>query len=152
MKEKLEQLARSLKGDLHADRKMRILYATDASAYREMPLAVAIPRDKDDIRKLIDFARMNGTSLIPRTAGTSLAGQVVGSGIVVDAELTSFCATTSATTLVLTAMTTAMMETTTTSVTSMMLSTADSTFEGLVQISSTNKLLFHSLFGRKDLH
>jgi FAD/FMN-containing dehydrogenase/Fe-S oxidoreductase len=84
MKEKLEQLARSLKGDLHADRKMRILYATDASAYREMPLAVAIPRDKDDIRKLIDFARMNGTSLIPRTAGTSLAGQVVGNGIVVD--------------------------------------------------------------------
>lgn len=84
MKEKLEQLARTLKGELHADRKMRILYATDASAYREMPLAVAIPRDKEDIRKLIEFARMNGTSLIPRTAGTSLAGQVVGNGIVVD--------------------------------------------------------------------
>lgn len=84
MKEKLEQLARSLKGELHADRKMRILYATDASAYREMPLAVAIPRDKEDIRKLIAFARTNGTSLIPRTAGTSLAGQVVGNGIVVD--------------------------------------------------------------------
>ncbi len=84
MKEKLEQLARSLKGELHADRKMRILYATDASAYREMPLAVAIPRDKEDICKLIAFARTNGTSLIPRTAGTSLAGQVVGNGIVVD--------------------------------------------------------------------
>ena len=84
MKEKLEQLARILKGELHADRKMRILYATDASAYREMPLAVAIPRDKEDIRKLIEFARLNGTSLIPRTAGTSLAGQVVGNGIVVD--------------------------------------------------------------------
>ena len=84
MKEKLEQLARSLKGELHADRKMRILYATDASAYREMPLAVAIPRDKEDICKLIAFVRTNGTSLIPRTAGTSLAGQVVGNGIVVD--------------------------------------------------------------------
>lgn len=84
MKEQLQQLARSLKGDLHTDRKMRVLYATDASAYREMPLAVAIPRDKDDIRTLIDFARKHGTSLIPRTAGTSLAGQVVGNGIVVD--------------------------------------------------------------------
>jgi FAD/FMN-containing dehydrogenase/Fe-S oxidoreductase len=84
MKEQLQQLARTLKGDLHTDRKMRILYATDASAYREIPLAVAIPRDKDDIRTLIDFARKHGTSLIPRTAGTSLAGQVVGNGIVVD--------------------------------------------------------------------
>ena len=84
MKEQLEQLAQILKGDLYTDRKMRILYATDASAYREMPLAVAIPHDKDDIRTLIDFARRNATSLIPRTAGTSLAGQVVGNGIVVD--------------------------------------------------------------------
>jgi FAD/FMN-containing dehydrogenase/Fe-S oxidoreductase len=84
MKEQLEQLARTLKGELHLDRKMRILYATDASAYREMPLAVAIPRDNDDIKTLIDFAGKNGTSLIPRTAGTSLAGQVVGNGIVVD--------------------------------------------------------------------
>ena len=59
---------------------MRTLYATDASAYREMPLAVAIPKNIDDIKKLIAFARSNKTSLIPRTAGTSLAGQVVGNG------------------------------------------------------------------------
>ena len=63
---------------------MRILYATDASAYREMPLAVCIPKTKDDIKQLIQFAVANKTSLIPRTAGTSLAGQVVGNGIVVD--------------------------------------------------------------------
>jgi FAD/FMN-containing dehydrogenase/Fe-S oxidoreductase len=63
---------------------MRTLYATDASAYREMPLAVAVPKTKNDIKKLIAFARQNHTSLIPRTAGTSLAGQVVGNGIVVD--------------------------------------------------------------------
>ncbi|HRH59145.1 MAG TPA: FAD-linked oxidase C-terminal domain-containing protein, partial [Chitinophagaceae bacterium] len=49
-----------------------------------MPLAVAIPKSVDDIKKLIAFARTNKTSLIPRTAGTSLAGQVVGNGIVVD--------------------------------------------------------------------
>ncbi|HEY0653875.1 MAG TPA: FAD-linked oxidase C-terminal domain-containing protein [Chryseosolibacter sp.] len=63
---------------------MRRLYATDASAYREIPLAVAIPASEKDLVTLITFARENKTSIIPRTAGTSLAGQVVGAGIVVD--------------------------------------------------------------------
>jgi len=63
---------------------MRTLYATDASAYQEMPLAVAIPSCKEDLGELIRFANEHSIGLIPRTAGTSLAGQVVGSGIVVD--------------------------------------------------------------------
>ena len=84
MKEKLQQLERQLEGDLFYDIAMRTLYATDASAYREMPLAVAIPKTIDDIKLLIRFAKNEQTSLIPRTAGTSLAGQVVGSGIIVD--------------------------------------------------------------------
>ena len=63
---------------------MRILYATDASAYRELPLAVAFPDNHSDIKKLIQFANANKIGLIPRTAGTSLAGQVVGDGIIVD--------------------------------------------------------------------
>jgi FAD/FMN-containing dehydrogenase/Fe-S oxidoreductase len=84
MKEKLELLARQLEGDLYYDTTMRTLYATDASAYREMPLAVAIPKSISDIKHLISFAHKEKTSLIPRTAGTSLAGQVVGSGIIVD--------------------------------------------------------------------
>jgi FAD/FMN-containing dehydrogenase/Fe-S oxidoreductase len=84
MNDKLKQLAGSLEGDLYFDKTMRILYATDASAYQEMPLAVAIPKTIDDIKSLIVFAKDNKTSLIPRTAGTSLAGQVVGNGIVVD--------------------------------------------------------------------
>lgn len=84
MKEKLHLLSQALDGTLHTDEAMRILYATDASAYREIPLAVAIPQTLEDIRTLILFARENGSSLIPRTAGTSLAGQVVGAGIVVD--------------------------------------------------------------------
>ena len=62
----------------------RIAYATDASIYREMPLGVAYPRTKDDIKALLDEARKRQTHLIPRAAGTSIAGQVVGSGIVVD--------------------------------------------------------------------
>jgi FAD/FMN-containing dehydrogenase/Fe-S oxidoreductase len=80
----LNSLAKSLRGDLYTDITNRLLYATDASAYREIPLAVARPATEEDIRRLIQFASDNGTSLIPRTAGTSLAGQVVGNGIVVD--------------------------------------------------------------------
>ena len=77
-------LAADLDGSLHFDSTMRKLYATDASVYREVPQAVALPKSEEDIRKLVRFAREHGTSLIPRTAGTSLAGQVVGPGIVVD--------------------------------------------------------------------
>jgi len=84
MKEKLRQLEQQLEGDLFYDITMRTLYATDASAYREMPLAVAIPKTIEDIKLLIGFAKNEKTSLIPRTAGTSLAGQVVGNGIIVD--------------------------------------------------------------------
>lgn len=86
--QQLQQLGKDLAGELYLDNVMRTLYATDASAYREMPLAVAIPKDEADIKKLIDFARKNQTSLIPRTAGTSLAGQVVGNGIIVDVSRT----------------------------------------------------------------
>jgi FAD/FMN-containing dehydrogenase/Fe-S oxidoreductase len=84
----LQQLAGELEGELHFDSTFRTLYATDASAYREVPTAVAFPKTVADIKKLISFARRNHTSLIPRTAGTSLAGQVVGSGIIVDVSRT----------------------------------------------------------------
>jgi FAD/FMN-containing dehydrogenase len=79
-----KRLASDLDGELYFDQTMRVLYATDASVYRELPQAVALPKNEEDIRKLIKFAQGHGTALIPRTAGTSLAGQVVGSGIVVD--------------------------------------------------------------------
>src|SRR5687767_14895294 len=77
-------LRNALDGELFTDQTTRRLYATDASAYREVPIAVAFPKTEEDIAKLIRFAGENKTSLIPRTAGTSLAGQVVGGGIVVD--------------------------------------------------------------------
>ncbi|RDV15822.1 FAD-binding oxidoreductase [Pontibacter diazotrophicus] len=86
--EKLKQLSGQLEGEFYFDNTMRTLYATDASAYREMPQAVAFPKSVADIKKLIAFARQEGTSLIPRTAGTSLAGQVVGNGIIVDVSRT----------------------------------------------------------------
>jgi FAD/FMN-containing dehydrogenase/Fe-S oxidoreductase len=82
--DKLITLQKNFEGDIYIDDTTRLLYATDASAYREIPLAVTRPKTKEDIRKLIFFARENRTALIPRAAGTSLAGQVVGNGIVVD--------------------------------------------------------------------
>jgi FAD/FMN-containing dehydrogenase/Fe-S oxidoreductase len=80
----LEQLSQSLEGTLLYDDLHKILYATDASAYRITPLAVAIPKTEDDIIKIIRFAAKNKISITPRTAGTSLAGQTVGNGIIVD--------------------------------------------------------------------
>ncbi|HMJ71170.1 MAG TPA: FAD-linked oxidase C-terminal domain-containing protein [Cyclobacteriaceae bacterium] len=77
-------LNKILEGELFTDETTRRLYATDASAYREMPNAVAMPKTEGDIVKLIHFAKEKKTSLIPRAGGTSLAGQVVGAGIVVD--------------------------------------------------------------------
>src|SRR5690606_11715113 len=63
---------------------VRLAYSTDASVYQELPIAVAVPKNENDLRVLIDFAKQTGITLIPRTAGTSLAGQVVGKGIIID--------------------------------------------------------------------
>ena len=62
----------------------RQLYATDASVYKIYPEGVCFPENKEDIIELIHFARENKVPLIPRAGGTSLAGQVVGEGLVVD--------------------------------------------------------------------
>lgn len=80
----LQQLSDSLEGTLFYDELHTTIYATDASAYRIKPLAVAIPKTEDDIVKIIRFADQNKISITPRTAGTSLAGQTVGNGIIVD--------------------------------------------------------------------
>ena len=62
----------------------RQLYATDASVYKIYPDGVCFPKNKEDIIELVHFARKNQIPLIPRAGGTSLAGQVVGKGLVVD--------------------------------------------------------------------
>lgn len=78
------QVKPTLEGDFFTDQVHRVLYATDASQYKEVPQAVCRPKSVADIRKIIAYARENHSSVIPRGAGTSLAGQVVGPGIVVD--------------------------------------------------------------------
>ena len=80
----LEKIGNKLSGSLVYDDLHKALYATDASVYRKIPLAVAYPKDEKDLQILIEFATSNNLTLIPRTAGTSLAGQCVGEGIIVD--------------------------------------------------------------------
>ena len=80
----LQQLSASLEGKLLFDDLHKTIYSTDASAYRMLPIAVAYPKNDQDIVKLMHFATENKISLTPRTAGTSLAGQTVGFGIIVD--------------------------------------------------------------------
>ncbi|MBT5871727.1 MAG: FAD-binding oxidoreductase, partial [Bacteroidetes bacterium] len=84
LKQLLQELQNQLKGTLFFDDLHKTIYATDASVYRKIPLAVAYPSGNQDILQLVHFAQKNAISLIPRTAGTSLAGQCVGEGIVVD--------------------------------------------------------------------
>ncbi|WP_310557923.1 FAD-linked oxidase C-terminal domain-containing protein [Flavobacterium sp.] len=80
----LQQLSESLERKLLFDELHKTIYSTDASAYRMIPIAVAFPKTNEDIVKLMQFATQYKISLTPRTAGTSLAGQTVGSGIIVD--------------------------------------------------------------------
>ncbi len=79
-----DELRRHIKGEILTDSVSRTLYSTDASVYYDVPLAIAIPKDATDISIIIEYANKNKLSLIPRGAGTSLAGQVVGNGLVVD--------------------------------------------------------------------
>lgn len=84
-----EKLAASLQGDLFFDESaahhtVRLAYSTDASVYQELPIAVAIPKSIADIKSLLSFAKEQQLTVVPRTAGTSLAGQVVSAGIIMD--------------------------------------------------------------------
>ena len=81
---KIDEFRPDFEGDIFTGETQRLLYATDASAYREIPLGVARPKTPGAIQNLIRFARTENIPLIPRTAGTSLAGQVVGQGLVAD--------------------------------------------------------------------
>lgn len=81
---RLDSLKESIEGDLKYDIITKTIYSTDASDYREVPAAVAWPRGTDDLRKILSFARAEKTGVTIRAAGTSLAGQVVGSGLIAD--------------------------------------------------------------------
>jgi len=83
-KNKISILNKELNGEIRNDLLYKKLYATDASVYKKYPIAVAFPKTNSDIEKIISFCLKEKVSIIPRAAGTSLAGQCVGSGIVID--------------------------------------------------------------------
>lgn len=79
------ELANSdLTGEIRTDRLHRMLYAQDASLYAELPAGVAYPRHTQDVQGLVRLCQATGQSMIPRAGGTSLAGQCVGEGLVID--------------------------------------------------------------------
>ena len=80
----LIRLSKKLKGSIHWDSLHKRMYATDASVYRELPLGVVYPKHVNDLKVLIGFANKHNLSLTARTAGTSLAGQCVTDGLVLD--------------------------------------------------------------------
>jgi FAD/FMN-containing dehydrogenase/Fe-S oxidoreductase len=81
---KLQELSALISGEVYFDDLYKNMYATDASVYRKIPLGIVYPKNKNDLKTLIHFASENKITLIPRAAGTSLAGQCVGDGLVID--------------------------------------------------------------------
>jgi FAD/FMN-containing dehydrogenase/Fe-S oxidoreductase len=79
-----EELRDSVRGDVHADAVSRALYATDASIYQIEPAGVVLPRDEQDVAVVLRLARRYHVAVLPRGAGTSLAGQTVGGAIQLD--------------------------------------------------------------------
>jgi FAD/FMN-containing dehydrogenase/Fe-S oxidoreductase len=73
-----------VRGDVLFDDLSRGLYSTDASIFQVQPAGVVVPRDEEDVQALVRYAAENGVSLVPRGAGTGLAGESLGPGIVVD--------------------------------------------------------------------
>ncbi len=80
----IEKLTGQIKGSLHTDDLHKMMYATDASVYKAHPMAVAYPMDEQDIIAIIRHCQKHGIPVIPRATGTSLAGQCVGTGIIID--------------------------------------------------------------------
>ena len=84
MNNNLKELVSGFEGEISTDDLHKKIYATDASVYRKIPLGVAFPKSIADLKLLVHYAKKEQITLIPRTAGTSLAGQCVGDGFIVD--------------------------------------------------------------------
>lgn len=79
-----DQPRRLLQGELLTVESVRGAYATDASVYQEFPRAVALPKSAEDVELLLEFCRREGVCVIGRGGGTSLSGQAIGPGLVID--------------------------------------------------------------------
>ncbi len=78
-----EDLRERVDGEVQFDEYAQVLYATDGSVYQARPAGVVLPRSVADVRAVMAVAADHGVPVIPRGAGSSLAGQTVGPGCVV---------------------------------------------------------------------
>ena len=77
-------LKRTVRGDVRFDLGSRALYAADSSNYRQLPIGVVLPRDAADVEAALAACRATGAAVLPRGAGTSLAGQCANVAVVFD--------------------------------------------------------------------
>src|SRR6202040_2306529 len=78
------ELKRVVKGEVRFDRGSRALYAADGSNYRQVPIGLVVPRDEADVIATVAACRKFGAPVLPRGAGTSLAGQCCNVAVVLD--------------------------------------------------------------------
>jgi FAD/FMN-containing dehydrogenase/Fe-S oxidoreductase len=77
-------LRRHLRGEVRFDKGSRALYATDGSNYRQVPIGIVIPRDREDVRAAVAICRDHRAPLLARGAGTALAGQCCNAAVILD--------------------------------------------------------------------
>ncbi|MCB0080896.1 MAG: FAD-binding oxidoreductase, partial [Caldilineaceae bacterium] len=82
--ELVAELQRMVRGEVRFDRYTRMLYSTDASLYQIQPVGVVLPKDRDDVQATVEIAARHHIPVLPRGSGSSLAGQAIGSALIVD--------------------------------------------------------------------
>src|SRR5512135_1862108 len=80
----INELRKHFTGDIRLDLASRILYSTDASIYQMEPLGVVLPKTQDDLQAAVELAAKYAVPILPRGAGSSLAGQTVGNALIID--------------------------------------------------------------------
>src|ERR1051325_7497552 len=80
----INELRKKFTGDIRLDTASRILYSTDASIYQIEPLGVVCPRTQEELIAAVELATKYAVPILPRGAGTSLAGQAIGEALILD--------------------------------------------------------------------
>ncbi len=80
----INELQKHFTGAIRTDLASRILYSTDASIYQIEPQGVVIPKTQDDLQAAVELAAKYKIPILPRGAGTSLAGQAIGDALILD--------------------------------------------------------------------
>src|SRR5439155_21412042 len=77
-------LSRAIQGEVRFDPQAKALYATDASNYRQVPIGVVLPKNRDDVLRILEICRKHHVPILSRGGGTSLAGQCCNEAVILD--------------------------------------------------------------------